>query len=79
MIGSLDYTKVKDPDVVVFGLLKQFPGRVEDHFGVEPRHDPEEVLEAIAKKKHLLRKGNEPDIERAARMILKMWQQGDIQ
>jgi ribosome biogenesis GTPase A len=85
-IGTIDFNKVKDPDIVVMELMEKYPGKIEMHygiiesrFGVEIPTDIEESLEKIAKKRKLLRKGNEPDIERTAKMILKDWQTGKIQ
>ncbi|MFC1704950.1 GTPase [Nanoarchaeota archaeon] len=85
-IGTIDFNKVKDPDIVVMELMEKYPGRIEmhygiieSHFGVEIPTDLEESLEKIAKKRNMLMKGNKPDIERTAKMILKDWQTGKIQ
>lgn len=84
-IGTIDFNKVKNPDIVVMELMEKYPGRIERHygiiepqFGVEIPADLEESLEKIAKKRNLLIKGNKPDIERTAKMILKDWQTGKI-
>lgn len=77
-IGTKDYTKIKDPEVAVIDMMKEFPGKIEKHFGVKIKDDMQETLEDIAIKKRLVLKGNEPDIERMCRTILKEWQQGKI-
>jgi hypothetical protein len=77
-IGTLDFTKVKEPDMMVMELMQKFPGKIERHFGMEEYEDKEETIEKIALKKKVMMKGNKPDIERMARMILKDWQKGEI-
>ena len=77
-IGTIDFNKVKDPDIVVIGLMEKYPGEIESHYGVNVSDDLEVSLELIAKKRNMLRKGGIPDVDRAARMILKDWQTGKI-
>ncbi|NOZ80404.1 MAG: GTPase [DPANN group archaeon] len=77
-IGTLDFTKVKEPDVVVGKLMERFPGTIESWYEVSPDEDPENVLEAIARKRNVLKRGNVPDTQRMATMILKDWQKGTI-
>ena len=76
LIGSVDFTKVKDPESVVFEIMETHPNAVERYFSVPNADDPEEVLESIALKKRVLKKGGEPDTSRMARMILQDWQNG---
>jgi ribosome biogenesis GTPase A len=78
MIGTIDYSKEKDPDVVVMQLMHEFPGIIEKFYDIKNSKDKESSLEAIAKKKSMLRKGSELDTRRAATMILKDWQAGKI-
>lgn len=78
LIGTIDFTKSKDPDLVVMELMAKFPGKIETHYGVEIHEDPEETLEKITIKNKILKKGAIPDSVRMARMILKDWQKGSI-
>jgi len=59
-------------------LLKTHPGRVEKRYGVKVRRDKEVVIEDIAFKLNLKKKGNLPDVERASRKILQDWLDGKI-
>ncbi|MFH1439382.1 MAG: GTPase [Candidatus Woesearchaeota archaeon] len=92
-IGTIDYNKMKDPDIAVMGLMRDFPRKIEEHYGFktdankdkryesedyEEHIDYEETLEKIAIKKKILKKGNKPDIDKTSRMILKDWQDGKI-
>lgn len=78
MIGSVDHTRIKEPDIVVGQLIKKFPGVIEDHYKVPEHDDSDDTIEAIAVKYNLKSKGDIPDIARAARLILKDWQTGKI-
>ena len=82
-IGTQDHTKIKDPDVIAMKLMEEFPGLIEKHYGIGKSdvtdfEDKEEVLEVIALKKNLMKKGNNADIDRVSKMILKDWQEGKI-
>lgn len=77
-IGTIDFSKAKEPDITVMELMLKFPGRIETFYGVEIKEDKEETLIEISKKKNMLKKGGMPDLDRTARMILKDWQKGEI-
>ena len=78
MIGSLDPSKVKDPEDVVIKIMQEYPGLLEDYYGVIEQDDLELVLADIALKQNFLIKGGEPNLDRSARKILRDWQQGNI-
>lgn len=78
MIGTRDFSTTRDPDLIVIGLMRRFPGKIERHFGVGERGDKENTLEEIALKKNMIAKGGKPDIMRAARLVLREWQRGLI-
>jgi len=75
-IGADDFTKIKDPDMVVLELLEIHGERIKKFYGV--KGDGEEVIEKIAKKFHKLKKKGELDIIETSKMILKDWQRGKI-
>ncbi len=77
-IGTIDYNKVKDPEKVVIRLMERYPGQIEDHYGIKISKNFEHSIELIAKKRKLVKKQNELDIERTSKMILKDWQTGKI-
>lgn len=78
MIGTIDFNKSKEPDVVAMEILIRFPGKVESFYGVKTDEDKEQTITNIAMKRHMLVKGGHPDFMRTARMILKDWQAGNI-
>ncbi len=75
MIGTIDFTKAKEPELVVFELMERVPGKIEKFYNVQGE-DFEVILEDIAIKKKIMKKGNIPDTSRMARMILTQWQKG---
>jgi hypothetical protein len=77
-VGSIDYGKIKEPDVVLMDIMEDHVGVIEAHFDVKVRKDKFATLEEIAMKKKLMLKGGEPDIDRVSRMVMKMWQIGTI-
>jgi ribosome biogenesis GTPase A len=77
-IGIRNFDKVRDPDIIVTKLMKDYPGVFESHYLIEADGDSEMFVEELGKKKHFLRKGGEVDIDRTSRLILKDWQEGKI-
>ncbi|MBI2138263.1 50S ribosome-binding GTPase [Candidatus Woesearchaeota archaeon] len=78
LTGVIDSGKAKDPDAAAMRIMEEHPGSVEGYFGVGAHDDGEITLGEIALKKGLLLKGGKPDIDRAARNILRLWQKGEI-
>ncbi|MBU1975013.1 MAG: 50S ribosome-binding GTPase [Nanoarchaeota archaeon] len=76
LIGTVDFNRVKNPDLAIMDLMEKCPGVIESHYGVEVSDDFDHTIELIAKKFKLIKKGAEPDIERTSKMILKDWQTG---
>jgi ribosome biogenesis GTPase A len=77
-IGSIDFAKSREPDLVAMELMEKFPGKIEEFYGVKVRRDKEKTLEELALKKNILKKGAIPDIMRMGSVILKDWQKGVI-
>ena len=76
-IGSIDYAKIKDPELVVLKLIEDEQELIEEHYGAYGG-DAEEILEEIALKFNKKSKGGKPDLEATARFVLKEWQTGKI-
>ena len=78
LIGAENPSSIKDPDLAVINLIRSNPELVEKAYGVEPKEDEEALIEDIALKLNLKRKGGLPDTERASRKILDDWVRGKI-
>ncbi|HLC98349.1 MAG TPA: GTPase [Candidatus Nanoarchaeia archaeon] len=76
-IGAVDYGKLRDPETAALQLLTDEKERIRTHYSLQ-EEEPEEILEALAKKFKKVRKGGFPDSEAAARLLLKEWQAGKI-
>lgn len=77
-IGVKMFDKVKDPEYIVYSLMKEHPGVIEKHYKIEANGDAELLLEKLGKELKLLKKGGEVDLDRTARVVLKDWQKGNI-
>jgi ribosome biogenesis GTPase A len=78
MTATQDYAHIKEPDYAVVNLMRLHPGLIEEFYGIDYSDDIDESLDKIAIKLNKLKKGGEPDIIAASRIILKDWQSGTI-
>ncbi|MFH1500915.1 MAG: GTPase [archaeon] len=77
-VGARSYSKVKDPEMVIDYLVKEYPGKLEAHYQVQTKGDSELLLEELGKKWNILKKGGIVDTDKTARKVLKHWQTGEI-
>lgn len=79
-IGAVDFSKIKDSELVVIKLISENLSLVRDFYQIEDEKDDdaELILEKIAKKYRKLGPGGKPNLEVAARMVLKDWQTGKV-
>lgn len=78
VIGAIDAEKFEDPETAAVDLIEALDGKIEKFFGVENKEDKFEVIEDIARKKNVIKKGGIPDTKRMAKDIIRMWQTGRI-
>lgn len=78
LIGAKNVDKLKDVDCAAMDLIVALNGRVEKHFKVGSCDNPEEVLEEIAKKMRFLKSGGVADLDRAAKLVIRSWQNGKM-
>ena len=69
---------MKDPEFVVAKIMQEHPTLLEKFYKIESNGDVEALLEIFGRKHGFLKKGNQVDINRTARLILKDWQEGKI-
>jgi len=77
-IGAGAFNRVKEPDFIVASLMKTHPGLFEKFYNIQADGDSEVLLEQLGRKKNFLLKGNQVNIDKTSRMILKEWQEGKI-
>lgn len=76
--GGRSYNQVKEPELVVSELIKEFPESFKKFYKINFDSDPEILMETLGKRKGFLKKGGEPDEDKTARQILRDWQEGKI-
>ncbi|MEI6732212.1 MAG: GTPase [archaeon] len=77
-MGVATYDRIKDPIFAVVSVMKENPGKVEKLYGIEANGDVELLLETLGKQRNMVKRGNKTDLDRAARVVLKDWQEGKI-
>ena len=77
-INVRTWDKVKEPEMIVCILIKQYPGVFEKFYSIQAGGDSEVLIEKLGRKKHILKKENLVDNDRVARMILRDFQDGKI-
>jgi ribosome biogenesis GTPase A len=78
IIGVKTFDRAKNPDFIVFELMRENPGVFEKFYGIDANGDSEKLLEELGRRNKFLKKGGQIDTDRAARVILKDWQFGKI-
>ncbi len=78
LVGARTFSNVKNPEYIVFYLMKENSKAIEKFYGVKDYGDSEMLIEKVGRKKNFLQKKGEVDIDRTARAILKDWQEGKI-
>ncbi|MBU3907418.1 MAG: 50S ribosome-binding GTPase [Nanoarchaeota archaeon] len=77
-INVRTWDKIKDPEGVLYSLIKQYPGIFEKFYNINAEGNPEVLIEEFGRKKHILKRGNLVDTDRVARMVLRDFQDGKI-
>ncbi len=78
IVGGRSYSKVKDPELVIANLIKEYRGVLEKHYKINAKGNSEILLEKLGRKKGFLKKGDKVNEDKTARFILKDWQMGVI-
>jgi ribosome biogenesis GTPase A len=77
-VGGRTYSDVKDPEDVVYYLMKDEKDKIERFYNIDAKGDVEFLINEIGKMKGFLGKGGKVDVDRTARLILRDWQEGKI-
>lgn len=70
--------KIKDPELVVSNLMKEYAKAFEKYYKIKSKGDSEHFLEKLGQKKNFLKKGGKIDFDKTSRFVLKDWQDGKI-
>ncbi len=81
MIGSMN-DEILHADELAVAIIrymqKEYPGVLEKRYEIEQTEDVYEFLKAICESRHCYLKGQEPDMERASKMIIEDFRSGKI-
>lgn len=81
LLSARDPEKLKFPEraalTLIRFLLENHPGYLEKNYDISGA-DENDLIIAFAHKKHLLLKGGEIDLHRAALLLLRDWQRGNL-
>ncbi|MGD9276442.1 MAG: 50S ribosome-binding GTPase [Candidatus Pacearchaeota archaeon] len=77
-VSARDYNKIKDPEIVVNNLMKDYSKQIEKFYMIVAKKDSEILIEKLGRKLNLLKKQGAVDGDKVARKILKDWQEGKI-
>jgi ribosome biogenesis GTPase A len=77
-LGARSYSQVKEPEMVIANLMKDYSKTLEKFYKIDAKGDSEILLEELGRKKGFMKKGGEVNEDTAARLILKDWQSGKI-
>jgi len=77
-LGARSYSQVKDPEMVISNLMKDYSKILEKFYKIDTKGDSEVLLEKLGRKKGFIKKGGKVNEDVTARLILKDWQSGKI-
>jgi ribosome biogenesis GTPase A len=77
-LGARSYSQVREPDLIVASLMKDYSQVLDKFYGINSKGDSEVLIEKLGKKRGFLKKGGEVNEDVTARLILKDWQEGKI-
>jgi hypothetical protein len=77
-IGAVTWDKTRNPEMVVGNLVEEYPGVLENYYGVDSEGDSEVLIEKLGRKIAFLKKGNLVDETKTAKKIIRDWQEGKI-
>lgn len=77
MVGGRSHSQVKEPEIALNEIVRIYKKELEKFYGIKFK-DAEDLIEKIGRKKSFLKKGGEVNSDKAARVVLKDWQLGDI-
>jgi ribosome biogenesis GTPase A len=77
-LGARSYSQIKEPEMVITLIIKDYPNLLEDFYKIDANGNPEILLEELGKRKGFLKKGGEVNEDATARLVIKDWQTGKI-
>lgn len=79
MIGAINDEILQAEELagkVVLLMQEEYPGKLQERYQIDEKGDPADILTAVALKRGCLKKGGEPDTEKAAGLLLEEFRGG---
>ena len=77
-LGARSYSQVKEPEIVIADLMKEYSEALENFYKIDAEGDSEKLIEELGKRKGFRKKGGEIDEDKTSRLIIRDWQSGRI-
>ena len=77
-IGARNSEDVKEPEMILDKLMKEYSKQMEKFYGICADGDTEVLIEKLGRQKKFLAKGGIVDVDKTARLVLRDWQRGRI-
>lgn len=77
-LSGRSYSQVKEPEIVVANLMKEYSKEIEDFYNIQAKGDSEILIEELGKRKGFKKQKNQVDEDKTSRLILKDWQMGKM-
>jgi len=77
-IGAVSWDKIRDPEMAVSRIMREYPEILENHYKIDAQGDSEVLIEKLGRKLNYLKKRNQVDEVRTTKQILRDWQNGKI-
>ncbi len=78
IVGGRSYSQVREPEMVVAQLMKDYPELLEEKYKITTKGNSEILLEELGNKLNFFKQKGEVDFDKTARKILRDWQEGEI-
>ena len=78
IVGGRSFSQVRDPEMVVDSLIKEFPNKLELHYKISAEGNAEILIEELGKKWNYFKRKGIVDEDKVSRRILRDWQEGKI-
>lgn len=77
-VGGKSFSQIKEPEILLSELVKQYPSQIETHYQIKIEDDSEILMEELGKRMGFLKKGGKVDYDKTSRKIIKDFQEGKI-
>ncbi len=77
-LGGRSYSQVKEAEMVVANLMRDYSTQIEKFYNIDAKGDSEILIEELCKQKGFFKSKGLINEDKAARVVLKDWQQGKI-